>query len=371
MVADPPMLEGDSSAREAGEALSRPEVRAVFVSDDGRLLGVVTRKTLVREVVAAGRDPRATKLREIAEVPLNTIGSDLPLDEAFRFLEEQDLKRVPVLEDGRLVGVLSRAVLQRRLAEDEPPPDEDSARLRLGRFAFLPLPTLFLLARDVSACLPDPCVLLGEVSLLRASSPLSSSSSATMRFVLTEMSARKPSTRSTAASSTTSEGADGTVSARAVRIGQQQVKAPEAPRPLLARAALPRRARRRGGCRARWPRSRPGRRSRGSRPGSPRQRRSPARGPARRVCARCSTVSDARRVVCSATLSNGIDVPVDALGLVRHQSEVERRDRRHRPGDADRALRLRRRAAGSARAPALRRRPLRSARSGGRSRCRG
>ena len=125
MVADPPLLEGDASAQEAGEALSRPEVRAVFVSDDGRLLGVVTRKTLVREVVAAGRDPRATKLREIAEVPLNTIGSDLPLDEAFRFLEEQDLERVPVVEDGRLVGVLSRAVLQRRLAEDEPPPDEE------------------------------------------------------------------------------------------------------------------------------------------------------------------------------------------------------------------------------------------------------
>ena len=98
MVADPPMFAGDASAQEAGEALSRPEVRAVFVSDDGgRLLGVVTRKTLVREVVAAGRDPRGTKLREIAEVPLNTIGSDLPLDEAFRFLEEQDLDRVPVL----------------------------------------------------------------------------------------------------------------------------------------------------------------------------------------------------------------------------------------------------------------------------------
>ena len=59
-------------------------------------------------------------------MPLNTIGSELPLDEAFRFLEEHDLERVPVLEDGRLVGVLSRAVLQRRLAEDEPPPEDEA-----------------------------------------------------------------------------------------------------------------------------------------------------------------------------------------------------------------------------------------------------
>ena len=43
------------------------------------------------------------------------------MDEAFHLLEEEDLERVPVVEDGRLVGVLSRSVLQRRLAEDEPP----------------------------------------------------------------------------------------------------------------------------------------------------------------------------------------------------------------------------------------------------------
>ena len=125
MVVDPPQLDGSASAQEAGEAFDRSEVRAVFVSDDGRFLGVVTRKTLVREVVAAGRDPRGTMLREIVEPARNTIGSELPLDEAFRFLEEQDLERVAVLEDDRLVGVLSRAVLQRRLAEDEPPPEDD------------------------------------------------------------------------------------------------------------------------------------------------------------------------------------------------------------------------------------------------------
>ena len=124
MVVDPPMLDGSASAQEAGEALVRPEVRGLYVSEDGRLLGVVTRKTLVREIVAAGRDPRTTELRSIVEAPQNTIGSELPLDEAFRFLEEHDLERVPVLEEGRLVGVLSRAVLQRRLAEDEPPPPE-------------------------------------------------------------------------------------------------------------------------------------------------------------------------------------------------------------------------------------------------------
>jgi CBS domain-containing protein len=123
MIPEPQTLDAGATAQEAGEHLVQPDVRAVFVSDDRRLVGVVTRKTLVREVVAAGRDPRETTLGEIAEEPHWTLDSELPLDEAFRLLEERDAERVPVTEDGRLVGVISRSVLQRRLAEDEPPPD--------------------------------------------------------------------------------------------------------------------------------------------------------------------------------------------------------------------------------------------------------
>ena len=87
----------------------RPEVRAVLVTDGGRLVGVITRKTLVREVVAPGRDPRTTTLREIAEAPNATIDSAMPLAEAFALLEEQDLERVPVVEDGTGSSASSRA----------------------------------------------------------------------------------------------------------------------------------------------------------------------------------------------------------------------------------------------------------------------
>jgi CBS domain-containing protein len=125
MVTEPLALDGAATAQEAGEAMVRPEVRAVFVVDEGRLVGVITRKTLVREVVAAGRDPHTTQLREIAEEPVATIESDMLLTEAFGVLEERDLERVPVVEHGTLVGVLARGIVQRRLAEDEPPAEAD------------------------------------------------------------------------------------------------------------------------------------------------------------------------------------------------------------------------------------------------------
>jgi CBS domain-containing protein len=121
MIPEPLTLDVSASAQEAGQHLVEPDVRAVYVSEGGRFAGVLTRKTLVERVVAAGRDPRETRLEEIAEPPNWTIDPEVPLDEAFAQLEEWDAERVPVVDDGLLVGVLSRAVLQRRLAEDEPP----------------------------------------------------------------------------------------------------------------------------------------------------------------------------------------------------------------------------------------------------------
>jgi CBS domain-containing protein len=125
MVSNPGQLPADASAQAAGELLQRTEVRAVYVTEDERLVGVVTRKTLVREVIANGLDPSSTELRAIAETPHLTVGPDVPLEEAFRFLESEDAERVPVVDQHhRLLGVLSRSVLQRRLAEDESEDDE-------------------------------------------------------------------------------------------------------------------------------------------------------------------------------------------------------------------------------------------------------
>jgi CBS domain-containing protein len=101
-------------------------VRAVLVVDGGgALVGVVTPDALVERVVAAGRDPSQTTLAEVAVEPVLVLDADLSLDDGYRQLEEAEVERAPVLEGGRLVGVLSRSVVQRRLAEDEAPEEEE------------------------------------------------------------------------------------------------------------------------------------------------------------------------------------------------------------------------------------------------------
>ena len=121
MLSDPAVLPADATAQEAGEHLTRPDVRAVLVVDGiGLLLGVVTSSSLVEHVVAAGLDPGSTPVTAAVAVPPLVLDADQLLDDGYRLLEEAEVERAPVVEQGRLVGVLSRSVVQRRLAEDEP-----------------------------------------------------------------------------------------------------------------------------------------------------------------------------------------------------------------------------------------------------------
>jgi len=126
MLTDPKALPASATAQEAGELLTRPEVRAVLVVDGERLVGVVTCEALVERVVAAGRDPRSTPVGDVAEPVTVSVLPDLAVEDAYRLMEEEDVERLPVTEDGRLVGVLSRSALTRRLAEDEPPADDSA-----------------------------------------------------------------------------------------------------------------------------------------------------------------------------------------------------------------------------------------------------
>jgi CBS domain-containing protein len=118
LVADPRVLPGDASLREAAELLTHPNVKSVIVTDGERLLGCITTETIVA-AVSRGADPVSTRARDVCE-EMTTVGPEMPLDEALHLMAEQDLERLAVTDNGRLLGVLPREPTARRLAEDEP-----------------------------------------------------------------------------------------------------------------------------------------------------------------------------------------------------------------------------------------------------------
>jgi CBS domain-containing protein len=127
MLSDPAALAAHATVQDAAQHLVRPDVRALLVVDgEGALLGLVTPDSLVEHVLAAGLDPRSTAVSAAVVRPPLVLDADQLLDDGYRLLEEAELERAPVVEQGRLVGVLSRSVVQRRLAEDEPSPTDDA-----------------------------------------------------------------------------------------------------------------------------------------------------------------------------------------------------------------------------------------------------
>jgi CBS domain-containing protein len=126
LVPDPRVVAADAGVQEAAQLLTRPNVRSVLVVDGERLVGVVTAATLVA-AVASGADVRGLTARDVCDTEVATIGPDGLIDDALHLMAEADLERLPVVENGRLLGILPREPLVRRLAEDEAPRESEGS----------------------------------------------------------------------------------------------------------------------------------------------------------------------------------------------------------------------------------------------------
>jgi CBS domain-containing protein len=79
-----------------------------------RLIGTVTDRDIAIRVVADGKDPASTKVRQIASTDLVTVDPEQDLDEALRLMARHQVRRLPVVdESARLVGVVAQADVAR------------------------------------------------------------------------------------------------------------------------------------------------------------------------------------------------------------------------------------------------------------------
>ena len=74
---------------------------------DGKEWGIVTRKDIMKKVLALGRDPKAVRCSEIMSKPLVTISRNADLKEAIELMTKKDVRRLGVTENGKIVGLIS------------------------------------------------------------------------------------------------------------------------------------------------------------------------------------------------------------------------------------------------------------------------
>jgi CBS domain-containing protein len=113
MTSEVRACEPSATVVDAAKIMAQADVGPVPVVEGGRLTGIVTDRDIAVRVVAEGRDPGSTTIGEIASTKLVTISPDDDLETAVKLLAENQVRRIPVVEGDRLVGIVAQADIAR------------------------------------------------------------------------------------------------------------------------------------------------------------------------------------------------------------------------------------------------------------------
>lgn len=104
---------------DAARTMREGDFGSVPVVDDGRLVGMLTDRDIVVRGVAEGLDPAACRVGEVASRDVVTVAPEQDLDEAMALMAQHRVRRLPVVDGGRLVGVVSQADIALEAKEKE------------------------------------------------------------------------------------------------------------------------------------------------------------------------------------------------------------------------------------------------------------
>ena len=104
-------LDVKKSAFEAAELLSKKNIGCVIITDGGDAVGIITERDLVQKIIFANKKATEVKLSLIMSKPLKAIEASQTIEDAALSMRKENIKRLPVLDDGNLVGIISEGDL--------------------------------------------------------------------------------------------------------------------------------------------------------------------------------------------------------------------------------------------------------------------
>ncbi len=107
------MMTEETTASQAAKVMSNDHVGFAIVQRDGKPIGMVTEWDFVNKIVAKDLDPKTVKLSDIMNTPLMSVDPKTPTDQVTVLMSKNGVRRLPVVENGKLIGVItSRDVLR-------------------------------------------------------------------------------------------------------------------------------------------------------------------------------------------------------------------------------------------------------------------
>lgn len=117
MTEDPRSIARSATVVEAAQLMREQDIGSLPITDDGQLVGMITDRDITTRVVAAAADPKTTSVADVSSGDLVSVEPDHDLDEALRLMARHQVRRLPVVENGRLVGIVAQADIALRKDE--------------------------------------------------------------------------------------------------------------------------------------------------------------------------------------------------------------------------------------------------------------
>jgi CBS domain-containing protein len=114
MTKNPVSMSSDSSVIDAAKAMKDLRIGSVVVMEKDKPCGIVTDRDIAVRAVATGSDPKSTKLADICSHDLAAVRPDQSVDDAIQLMKSHDVKRVVVMSDTKLEGIVSLGDLTAR-----------------------------------------------------------------------------------------------------------------------------------------------------------------------------------------------------------------------------------------------------------------
>lgn len=106
-------VRAEATAREAIELMNKQDIGSLIVEENEKPVGIVTERDLLRRVLAVSRAPEKIRVQEIMSTPPVVAECDMEIEEAAKLMVNMKVKKLPVVENGRLVGLVTLTDLVR------------------------------------------------------------------------------------------------------------------------------------------------------------------------------------------------------------------------------------------------------------------
>ena len=100
-------VDADATVKEAVEIMNKHEIGCLVVMEGNKLVGILTERDMLKRVLGESRNPEKTKVSEIMTTPVTTTSPTTDLEEAAKLMFERNVKKLPVVSEGKLVGLVT------------------------------------------------------------------------------------------------------------------------------------------------------------------------------------------------------------------------------------------------------------------------